>query len=93
MSARILVVDDVPANVKLFVDGNPTGSGDLPVTIALQLGLGAGVAVGSDAGAPVMTDYEPPFAFTGKVKKVLVDVTGEAIEDKQAQMRMYLARQ
>ena len=50
------------------------GSGDLPVTIPLSLGLAAGVSVGADAGSPVMTDYTPPFAFTGTVKKVLVDV-------------------
>ena len=31
--------------------------------------------------------------FTGKVKKALVDVTGEAVEDKEAKMKMYLARQ
>jgi arylsulfatase A-like enzyme len=83
----------VPANIKLFVDGKPVGSGDLPVTIPLLLGLAAGVSVGSDAGAPVMTDYTAPFTFTGTVKKVLVDVSGEAIEDKEAKMRMYLARQ
>jgi arylsulfatase len=40
-----------------------------------------------------MMDYKPPFTFTGTVKKVLVDVSGEAIEDKEAQMKMYLARQ
>jgi hypothetical protein len=40
-----------------------------------------------------MTDYKSPFAFTGTVKKALVDVTGEAVEDMAAKMRMYLARQ
>ena len=65
----------------------------LPVTIPLSLGLAAGVSIGTDAGSPVMTDYKPPFAFTGTVKKALVDVSGEAIEDKEAKMRMYLARQ
>ena len=40
-----------------------------------------------------MTDYKPPFTFSGTVKKVLVDVSGEAVEDKEAKMKMYLARQ
>ena len=40
-----------------------------------------------------MPDYESPFEFTGTVKKALVDVSGEPIEDKAAQMRIYLARQ
>jgi len=83
----------VPAKIKLFVDAKPVGSGDLPVTIPIQLGLAAGVSVGTDAGAPVMTDYQAPFTFTGTVKKVLVDVSGEALENKEAEMRMYLARQ
>jgi arylsulfatase len=81
------------ATVRLFVDGKPVGSGELPVTIPISLGLAAGVSIGADAGSPVMTDYAPPFAFTGTVKKALVDVSGEAVEDKEAQMRMYLARQ
>ena len=60
-----------PAFIQL-VDGAPVGQGDLPVTIALSLGLSANVCVGSDAGAPVMTDYKPPFALAGTVKKALV---------------------
>jgi hypothetical protein len=83
----------VPAKIKLFVDGRPVGSGDLPVTIPIQLGLAAGACVGADEGAPVMTDYTVPFAFTGRVKKALVDVSGEPIEDKEGKIRMYLARQ
>jgi len=31
--------------------------------------------------------------LTGTVKKALVDITGEAVEDLEAKMRMYLARQ
>jgi arylsulfatase A-like enzyme len=83
----------VPANVKLFVDGKEVGRGDLPVTIPLMLSISAGVSLGANAGSPVMPDYETPFAFTGTVKKALVDVTGELIEDKAAQMKIYLARQ
>jgi arylsulfatase len=83
----------VPANIKLFVDGEEVGRGDLPVTIPLMLSISAGVSVGANSGSPVMPDYESPFEFTGTVKKALVDVSGEPIEDKAAQMRIYLARQ
>jgi len=83
----------VSANVKLFVDGQQVGSGDLPVTVPLSLGLSAGVAVGADTGSPVMTDYTPPFPFAGTIKKALVDVSGELIEDQEAKFKMYLARQ
>ncbi len=74
----------VPGSITLLLDGAPVGKGDLPVTIPLSLGLSAGVSIGSDAGAPVMPDYKPPFAFTGTVTKALVDVTGEAVEDMAA---------
>jgi arylsulfatase len=58
------------------------------------LGLSAGISVGADSGAPIMdTAYKAPFPFTGTLKKALVDVTGEAVEDKAAMMRMYLSRQ
>lgn len=70
------------------MDGKPVGEGDLPVTIPLSLGLAAGVSIGTDAGSPVMTDDAPPFSLTGMVKKALVDVSGEAVEDQEAQMRM-----
>jgi arylsulfatase len=85
----------VSANIKLFIDGKVVGEGDLPVTIPIQLGLGAGVVTGADTGSPVMLaeDYEPPFAFTGTIKKALVDVSGEPIDDPEAKVRMYLARQ
>jgi arylsulfatase len=85
----------VPAKIKLFVDGKQAGSGDLPVTIPISLGLAAGVSVGADSGSPVMMaeDYTPPFRFTGTVKKVLLDVSGEVTEDLEAKVRMYLARQ
>jgi arylsulfatase len=83
----------VPASLKLFIDGRPAGSGELPVTIPLSLGLAAGVSVGADTGAPVMMDYTPPFTFNGTVKKVLVDVSSQPIEDQEAKVKMYLARQ
>lgn len=82
-----------PAKIMLLVDGKPVGEGNLPVTIPLQLGLAAGVALGSDPGSPTLPDYQPPFKFTGQVHKAMVDVTGEPVEDYEAKMRMYLARQ
>jgi arylsulfatase len=82
-----------PATIKLFVDGKEVGRGDLPVTIPNQLGLGAAVTVGADPGSPTMPDYRPPFAFTGAIKRALVDITGTHVEDAEAKMRVYLARQ
>ena len=81
----------VPATVNLLVDGKRVGSGDLPVTIPLSLGLAAGVCIGADAGSTVMDDeYHSPFRFTGAVRKAMIDVTGEELTDKEAAAQAYL---
>ena len=38
-------------------------------------------------------EYKPPFHFTGAIKRVIVDVSGELVEDDEAQMRIALAKQ
>jgi hypothetical protein len=38
-------------------------------------------------------EYQPPFEFTGKIYSVTVDVSGQLIEDKEAEVRMVMARQ
>ena len=82
-----------PARVVLYVDGEPVGAGDLPVTIPLSLGLAAGVAVGADPGSPALPDYQPPFAYAGRIKRALVDVSGTPVDDLKERMRQILARQ
>ena len=93
--ADLLKGKGTPGTITLLIDGKPVGKGELPVTIPLTMGLSAGVSVGADNGSPVMLaeDYKPPFAFTGTVKKALVDISGEVIEDLEAKVKMYLARQ
>ncbi len=66
---------------------------DLPKTIPLSIGLGGGVTAGADPGSPVTEAYKPPFSFTGKIYGVVVDVTGDLIEDKESAMRVVMARQ
>lgn len=81
----------VPATVTLYVDGEVVGAGDLPVTIPISLGLAGGVSVGLDGGAPVIQDYDPPFAFDGTISRVVFDVSGELVEDHEAEIRIALA--
>jgi arylsulfatase A-like enzyme len=82
-----------PGTVRLLVDGKEVGKGDLPVTIPISLGLGAGAAVGADPGSPTTPEYKPPYRFTGTIKRVQVDLSGESIEDKAAKFRATMARQ
>lgn len=77
---------------KLFIDGNLVGQADVTVTNPNALGL-TGVSCGVAHGAPVIPDYQPPFEFTGKIYSVTVDVSGELIEDNEAQTRIVMARQ
>jgi arylsulfatase len=82
-----------PGRAQLYIDGKLAGQAEFPVTIPLILGLSGGYQVGRNAGSPVTSDYQPPFAFTGTIYDVTVDVSGELIQDKDAEARMLLARQ
>ena len=79
---------------QLYIDGTLVGQVEMPVTNPIMLGLASGVAVGVDAGSPVSLDrYESPFAYTGRLDSVTIDVSGELIVDSEAEMRAIMARQ
>ena len=61
--------------------------------VPITLGLASGVSVGADVGAPVIETYDPPFAFTGTLDRVVYDVSGEHIVDHESEIRIALARQ
>ena len=81
-----------PGIAQLYIDGKLVGQADVPVTTPLSLGL-TGLSCGAAHGAPVVPEYQPPFEFTGKIYGVTVDVSGQLIEDKEAEVRMVMARQ
>jgi len=35
---------------------------------------GYGLLIGRNTGTPVSHEYKPPFAFTGKLEKVIIDM-------------------
>jgi hypothetical protein len=82
-----------PGTVKLLADGKEIGRGELAVTTPNRLAQGGAMLVGYDAGAAVTPEYSAPFRFTGVIKRVIVDVSGEHVEDHEAQMRIVLATQ
>jgi arylsulfatase len=82
-----------PGRAQLYIDGKLVGQTDFPHTTPFSLGLTGGITVGADPGAPVAPFYEPPFAFTGTIHSVTFDVSGDVIEDSEAEMRRILARQ
>ncbi len=82
-----------PAKVALLVDGKPVATGSLPHTVPIRLGQGGAMLVGADAGAPVNPEYKPPFKFTGTLKKVIVDLGGQPVADREAEMKVALRKQ
>jgi arylsulfatase A-like enzyme len=82
-----------PGRAQLYVDGALAATTDLPVTIPLDIGITEGLTCGRDDGSTVTTDYQAPFAFSGALEKVVVDVSGNLIEDKAAEMRSVMAHQ
>ena len=82
-----------PARAQLYVDGKLAGQTDLPITIPLDIGITDGLTCGRDDGSTVTTDYRAPFAFSGALEKVVVDVSGELIEDHDAKLRSTMAHQ
>ncbi|HEU6445855.1 MAG TPA: arylsulfatase [Gaiellaceae bacterium] len=81
-----------PGTGQLYVDGELVGAAEIPVTIPFAINPGA-LACGANPGSPVTPDYPSPFAFTGTIDHVTVDVSGELIKDDEAELRVHLARQ
>jgi len=80
-----------PGNAQLYIDGELVGQIVMDVTMPIAIGLAAGVAVGADPGSPVTDKYDAPFAYTGVLNHVTIDVSGELIRDTEAEMRAIMA--
>jgi arylsulfatase len=82
-----------PGTGKLFMNGQQVGQVDMDVTVPLLFSA-EGMSCGQDYGDSVdHQGYAPPFRFTGKIKRVKFDLSGEAIHDAEAEMRRAMARQ
>ena len=81
-----------PGRLQLYIDGTLVADADTPVTTPFVLNPG-GLTCGANPGSPVAPDYPSPFRFTGTLRKVTVDVSGELITDTESEMRVAMARQ
>ena len=82
-----------PAEVRLFVDGEQVGFGELPYTVP-NLFATKGVSCGYAAFDTIdPSAYEPPFAFTGTIRALEVDLNGEAVTNPVAEIAALLAEQ
>jgi arylsulfatase len=77
-----------------IIDMLPTVLEALGIEAPTQIrGITEGLTCGRDDGSTVTTDYRGPFAFSGALEKVVVDVSGELIEDHDARLRSTMAHQ
>jgi arylsulfatase A-like enzyme len=81
-----------PGRAQLYVDGQLIAQNEFPVTTPIGFNPG-GLTCGANPGSAITTDYVAPFAFTGTLHTVTVDVSGELITDTSSEMRMAMARQ
>lgn len=62
----------------LFVNGKKVGEGPIARTVPVTFGLAEGITAGRDPATPVTESYQPPYAFTGTLKKVVLALTPES---------------
>jgi len=78
----------------VLVDGIVVGSGEIKRFTPSRYSLtGAGLTVGRDPGLPVVDDYDSPFAFTGEVREVVIEVDGPPHLDPEAEADAAIASQ
>jgi arylsulfatase len=80
--------DAISADVALYVDGASVAAARIERTAIFRFALhGEGLCCGYDDGTGVADCYESPFAFTGTIEKVVVDVSGDPFVDTEAEIR------
>ena len=82
-----------PSLGQLYIDGKLVGAVQMPHTVP-NIFSTEGLTCGHDGGSSVSpADYQGDFAFTGTVKRVTVDLSGDLIPDSETAMKIAMARQ
>jgi arylsulfatase len=62
------------AVVTLSANGKKIAEGQVPRTIPATISIGEGMDIGEDVGSVVDFTYKPPFRFTGRIERVMVEL-------------------
>ena len=82
-----------PGRFELYVDAELVGAREVPYTTPIIFEI-EGLSCGYDFGGSVLEDvYDPPFAFSGTIHEVVVDVSGDLIEDDESKLRVMMGHQ
>ena len=69
----------VPGIGRLFINGQQVGETEIADNVVVVYSSTEGIDCGRDAITAVSKRYKAPYAFTGDLKKVTIDVSGEHI--------------
>jgi arylsulfatase len=61
----------------LFINNKQVGQGNITRLVPFTFGLAEGLTIGRDPSTPVTESYQSPFAFTGKINKVVMELKEE----------------
>jgi len=82
-----------PGRGQLYVNNQLVANAEFPYTVPQLFGI-IGLSCGYDAADSVVPeDYKAPFAFTGEISQVVIDVSGELIQDDEAELKKLMAKQ
>ena len=83
----------VPARGEVYIDQKLVGAVQMPYTVPVIFST-EGLTCGYDGGSRVAPDaYGDEFRFTGIIKRVTLDLSGDLIEDSANDLKIALARQ
>jgi arylsulfatase len=80
-----------PGRGHLYINGERVGNPEFPTTVPITFGIEA-LSCGHYFGEAVSHENHAPFTFTGTIKKVVTDISGELIEDDGAKGRKLMAQ-
>jgi arylsulfatase A-like enzyme len=69
--------------ITITANGKKVAEGRLERTVPVQFSIGEGLDIGMDGGSPVDFTYQLPFAFTGTIDKVTIELKAKASDLKQ----------
>jgi hypothetical protein len=83
----------VAAKGQLYINRKLVAQIEMPYSILVIFGT-QGLTCGYDGGEPAAPEeYTEPFRFTGTIKRVTVDLSGDLIADSETDMKIAMMRQ
>jgi arylsulfatase len=85
---------DFTGAAQLLVDDRVVGAGPIERLTPVRHSLtGGGITCGWEQGPAVAPGYSAPFPFTGVLRRVTVDVSGEPYRDPEAEFESIMSEQ